>query len=442
MALFDELPNLFLTQKPEYLKGLLNADMAKTGVDKYQQLQNQSNISGLLNTFVNYIAQPKNQGYGSIIPYAAKSYLAGTTGAQNVYDTKTKNVLDALNITKTSKQIEMEGMTDLDKLIYNRKRLQETDPNSPYLKAYDDKILKESGGFGSFGQSVEGTSLGILSRGSQNTPEGEGIRKTTQYALAYREATSPKTIMQETMDANGNVYTVPVKINQSALPPNILPPIYGEQGVQTQPVDVTKPSITSQSNQVTTQTKPVAAPTQSPIIKKVSQTKQDIFKQEQDIRKDYITTPEVKNFGEVRSAFNIIDSALKNESPAGDLSAATKFMKILDPNSVVRESELAMAMSATGLTDKAQNYFQLLTSGQKLNPAQRADFRKVATDLYKAAEGVKLNYDKQYADIATSNNLDPAKIIMGYKVPQTNQNAGGFDLDAISKELKRRKGEK
>ena len=80
MALFDELPNLFLTQKPEYLQGLL-------GAEKYKQLEQQSNISGLLNTFVNFVAQPKNQGYGSIIPYAARSYLAGTSGAQNVYDT-------------------------------------------------------------------------------------------------------------------------------------------------------------------------------------------------------------------------------------------------------------------------------------------------------------------------------------------------------------------
>jgi hypothetical protein len=38
MALFDELPNLFLTQKPEYLQGLL-------GAEKYKQLEQQSNIS-------------------------------------------------------------------------------------------------------------------------------------------------------------------------------------------------------------------------------------------------------------------------------------------------------------------------------------------------------------------------------------------------------------
>lgn len=221
MALFDELPNVFLTQKPDYLQGLL-------GAEKYKQLENQANISGLLNTFVNYIAQPKNQGYGSILPYAAKSYLAGTAGAQGVYDTKAKNVLDALNVAKTTKQIEMEGMTELDKLIYNRKRLAETDPNSPYLSAYDAAIGSKSGGYGS---SVEGVSYNILLRGSGNTPEAKAFRATPQYALAYREAFAPKTVVQTVQDpVTGVTKQIPVQVQQAAPPKNILPPEYGYGG--------------------------------------------------------------------------------------------------------------------------------------------------------------------------------------------------------------------
>jgi hypothetical protein len=241
MALFDELPNLFLTQKPEYLQGLL-------GAEKYKQLEQQSNISGLLNTFVNFVAQPKNQGYGSIIPYAAKSYLAGTSGAQNVYDTRTKNVLDALNVAKTTKQIEMEGMTELDKLIYNRGKLAELDPQSPYLKAYDDKISKESGGFGGFGTSLEGSSLNLLARGSQNNLESEKIRSTPQYALAWRDATQAKTVLQDRINpTTGQVTQVPVKIQPAPLPEGILPPIgYGyEKAKPTGGVNVAATTDTS-----------------------------------------------------------------------------------------------------------------------------------------------------------------------------------------------------
>jgi hypothetical protein len=236
MALFDELPNLFLTQKPEYLQGLL-------GAEKYKQLEQQSNISGLLNTFVNFVAQPKNQGYGSIIPYAARSYLAGTSGAQNVYDTRTKNVLDALNVAKTTKQIEMEGMTDLDKLIYNRKRLQETDPNSPYLSAYDAAIGSKSGGYGS---SVEGVSYNILLRGNDGSPEAEARRRTPQYAVAHRELFEPKTVMQTVQDpVTGITKQVPVQIKPAPPPPNILPPIYGYDGTTKQTATTTTPTPTA-----------------------------------------------------------------------------------------------------------------------------------------------------------------------------------------------------
>jgi len=222
MDLLNNLPNVFMTQKPEYLQGLL-------GKDKYDQLQNQSNISGLLNSLVTYAALPKNQGYGSAIPYLAKSYVAGSTGAQNVYDTKAKNVLDALTVAKTTKQIEMEGMTELDKLIYNRGKLAELDPQSPYLKAYDDKISKESGGFGGFGTSLEGSSLNLLARGSQNNLESEKIRSTPQYALAWRDATQAKTVLQDRINpTTGQVTQVPVKIQPAPLPEGILPPIgYG-----------------------------------------------------------------------------------------------------------------------------------------------------------------------------------------------------------------------
>lgn len=242
MALFDELPNVFLTQKPEYLQGLL-------GAEKYKQLEQQSNISGLLNTFVNFVAQPKNQGYGSIIPYAAKSYLAGTSGAQNVYDTRTKNVLDALNVAKTTKQIEMEGMTDLDKLIYNRKRLQETDPNSPYLSAYDAAIGSKSG---SYGSSVEGVSYNTLLRGNDGSAEAEARRATPAYAVAYREAFAPKTVIQNVQDpVTGVMKQVPIQVQQAAPPPNILPPIYGYDGKAKTAATTTTPTTTADAGNIT-----------------------------------------------------------------------------------------------------------------------------------------------------------------------------------------------
>ena len=239
---------------------------------------------------------PKNLGVGSALPYIGKAYLGGMQQSQNVYDQALAGKVKQLELAQGAKKLEMEGLTPLEKLINRRDTLAKANPNDPNVKILDQAIAKESGGFAGFGSGVEGTSLGILARGSQDTPEALALRKTPQYALAYREATSPKTIMQETMDANGNVYTVPVKINQAPLPANILPP----ESVQTNVVDTTQPQITTKPGQVAPSTQPVATQTQPPIIKKQAQSKQDIFKQKQDIRKDYINTPEVKAFNEMK----------------------------------------------------------------------------------------------------------------------------------------------
>ena len=417
MAFFDtfsnpfEGMNIFGAKPSEALTGILTQD-------QQDKLKNQAIAQGLLGGVATYLATPKNLNAGSPLPYLGKAFLGGMQQSQNVYDQALAGKIKQQELSQGAKKLEMEGLTPIEKLMKRRETLSAVkEDDTSYsnaqnqIKILDQAIAKESGGLVGFGSGVEGTSLGILARGSLDTPEAIALRKTPQYALAYREATSPKTIMQETMDANGNVYTVPVKINQSALPTSILPP----EGVQTQAIDLTKPQITTQPGQVTPTTQPVAQPTQAPIVKKLGQTSQDIFKQEQDLRKQYQDTPEVKNFGEVRSAYNIINTSLSNASPAGDLAGATKFMKLLDPNSVVRDTELRMAMDATGVVDRAQNYFNMLATGQKLNPTQRQDFKDVATKLYKAAEDVKNKYDIQYADIAKTNKLNPSKVIMGWK---------------------------
>jgi len=421
MALFDNFSNpfegmnIFGAKPSEALTGILTTD-------QQNKLKNQAILQGLLGAGATYLATPKNLNVGSALPYLGKAFLGGMQQSQNVYDQALTGKVKQLELEQGAKKLEMEGLTPLEKLMKRRQTLSTVkEDDTSYsnaqnqIKILDQAIAKESGGFAGFGAGVEGSSLSILARGSQNTPEAEALRKTPQYALAHREVTSGKTIMQETMDANGNIYTVPVKIQPSALPANILPPIYGEQGVTTQAADMTKPQITEQPSKVTPTTQPVSQPAQAPIIKKVAQSKQDIFKQEQDIRKDYISTPEVKAFNEMKTSFGQINAGLNAKSAAGDLTAATKFMKLLDPGSVVRESELYLAMNATGLIDRIANYKSRLENGEVLNPKQREDFRNVANQLFKAAENTKINYDKQYEDIAKSNNLDPAKIIVNYK---------------------------
>ena len=95
--------------------------------------------------------------------------------------------------------------------------------------------------------------------------------------------------------------------------------------------------------------------------------------------------PIYKDFNDMKSAYGQVISSLDAGTPIGDVAGATKVMKLLDPGSVVRESELGIAMAAAGRMDRLQNYFNNLMTGEKLTPKQRLDFKALSNELYAAA---------------------------------------------------------
>lgn len=152
----------------------------------------------------------------------------------------------------------------------------------------------------------------------------------------------------------------------------------------------------------------------------------EIFKDSMALKKDLDAQPEVKGFKEVQAAWDQISSALKAPSAANDLAAATKFMKLLDPGSVVRESELAMAMQASGALDRFMNYANQIKTGQKLTPKQREDFGKAGEALYQAAKG---RYDQsigQYEGIAQQYGLDASFLKPKQSAPKPGTVDGDF----------------
>lgn len=129
------------------------------------------------------------------------------------------------------------------------------------------------------------------------------------------------------------------------------------------------------------------------------------------LRGDFRSEPVYKGFQEVQSAWDQVRETSKNATPANDLATATKMMKILDPNSVVRESELGLALAATGLEDRLSNYVNMLRTGQKLTDSQRKDFSGMAQTLYN--ESAKRYNQKrgEYAAIAERNQLNVPDVV-------------------------------
>ena len=109
------------------------------------------------------------------------------------------------------------------------------------------------------------------------------------------------------------------------------------------------------------------------------------FENEMKLGSAFKSEPIYKDFNDMKAAFSQVVSSLSAGTPIGDVAGATKIMKLLDPGSVVRESELGIAMAAAGRLDRLQNYFNNLMTGEKLTPTQREDFKSLANELYAAA---------------------------------------------------------
>ena len=135
------------------------------------------------------------------------------------------------------------------------------------------------------------------------------------------------------------------------------------------------------------------------------------FENEMALGSKFKAEPIYKDFNDMKSAFGQVVSSLSAGTPIGDVAGATKIMKLLDPGSVVRESELAIAMQASGRMDRLQNYFNNFMTGQKLTPTQRDDFKALANELYAAAGDAYNKKRKEYEDFGNAyqfKNLNTA----------------------------------
>jgi hypothetical protein len=137
-------------------------------------------------------------------------------------------------------------------------------------------------------------------------------------------------------------------------------------------------------------------------------TPQQVAKDGVALRKEFNQLPDVKDFNNVATSFNVINR-LSSQTPsaAGDLSLIFAYMKMLDPGSVVREGEFANAQNTAGIPDQVRNAYNKALNGQRLNPGQRKEFTNQAGNIY---QSYRQRYDEvvgQYQGYAQETGLDP-----------------------------------
>jgi hypothetical protein len=114
----------------------------------------------------------------------------------------------------------------------------------------------------------------------------------------------------------------------------------------------------------------------------------------------------------VKHAYNKVKEAASNPSAANDIALTFGFMKLIDPPSTVRESEVASAENAAGVPERIRNIYNKALSGQRLTPEQRADFVKSAKGQYKT---YVINYKEvssQYKNLAEKYQVNPENVVL------------------------------
>jgi len=131
--------------------------------------------------------------------------------------------------------------------------------------------------------------------------------------------------------------------------------------------------------------------------------------------------PVATNFQGIVDSFARVQASVEDPSAAGDLALIFNFMKILDPDSVVRESEFATAQNAGGVDDRTRGLYNRIIDGKRLSTRQRKDFETRAGKLFHSKERQFSAARKNFQDIARKNGIqDTDKIIRDIKLVGKN----------------------
>ena len=150
--------------------------------------------------------------------------------------------------------------------------------------------------------------------------------------------------------------------------------------------------------------------------------------QEDTLRKEYLA--QTKDFSSAVRQFSILDTIAADSTGATDMALVFTYMKILDPTSVVRDSEFGLAASTDLSTFEniSLNTINKILNGQTvLTPKQRATLisaaRGATLGAYKAYEGVRDGFE----DIVAVRGLEPISVLPDFTQGLELPTVGDFD---------------
>jgi hypothetical protein len=134
-----------------------------------------------------------------------------------------------------------------------------------------------------------------------------------------------------------------------------------------------------------------------------------------DLRKEINANPVVKDFIDISSAYNRMQSSAQSQDAAADIALIFGFMKMLDPASVVREGEFATAANSGGVGTSIINLYNSVRDGQRLTPEQRQQFLGQAESIYSGQREQYKRVMNDYAAMAQRYGVPVEDVLIDYR---------------------------
>ena len=162
---------------------------------------------------------------------------------------------------------------------------------------------------------------------------------------------------------------------------------------------------------------------QEEINKLIADQKELNFEQinsEASFRKEFKQLQVYKNTDLRYTAFNNLLAAANEDSAAGDVAFIFEFMRMVDPNSVVKEGEFQLAEDASPLMLKLDKLFNKAKTGERLLPSQRDEFLSTAASILDKSINIYKDTESEYKRIAGNifKDSDVNNIVVGIQFDQ------------------------
>lgn len=144
----------------------------------------------------------------------------------------------------------------------------------------------------------------------------------------------------------------------------------------------------------------------------LAQQKKGLSKASDDLRSEWLKNKTTMNTQVVATSFDKVRTAASDPSPAGDMSLIFGYMKMLDPESTVREGEYASAEKARAVPASVLNIYNKILTGQKLTPEQRIDFVNQAQKQFDAQMLQQQRLNDTYLNLATQTGANPEHVVL------------------------------